>query len=110
MTHLVGGSPLSLGRLVRTNLFKPDALVGASVHATHIEPPRTERGAVFPLLSQGGHPTLQIPCWYLHPCETGVAVGELLALGMQSAAGRRTLCQWLEAWMAMLGTVVNLRT
>jgi len=114
MTHLADGSPLSLGRLVQTNLFKPDVLAGASVHETHIEPRvsalplNEEQPAVFPLLSQGEHPTLQIPCWYLHPCETGVAVGELL--GVQSAAERRTLCHWLEAWMAMLGTVVNLRT
>ncbi len=116
MTHLADGSPLSLGRLVQTNLFKLDALAGASVHETHIEPRDStlplnqERGAVFPLLSQGEHPTLQIPCWYFHPCETGVAVGELLAVGIQNAAERKTLCHWLEAWMAMLGTVVNLRT
>ena len=116
ITHLAGGSPLSLGRLIQTNLFKLDALVGASMHETHIEPREStlplnqERGAVFPLLSQGEHPTLQIPCWYFHPCETGVAVGELLAIGIQNAAERRTLCHWLEAWMAMLGVVVNLRT
>lgn len=116
MTYLVDGSPLSLGRLVQTNLFKLDALAGASVHETHIEPrgstlpQNQDRGAVFPLLSQGDHPTLQTPCWYFHPCETGVAVGELLAVGTQHAAEPRTLCHWLEAWMAMLGTVVNLRT
>ena len=116
MTHLADGSPLSLGRLVQTNLFQPDVLAGASVQETHIEPrastlpPNQERGAVFPLLSQGEHPTLQIPCWYLHPCETGVAVGELLTVALQSAAERRTLCHWLEAWMAMLGTVISLRT
>jgi ubiquitin-like-conjugating enzyme ATG10 len=115
MTPLADGSPLSLDRLVQTNLFKLDVLAGASVQETHIEPRAStlplnqERGAVFPLLSQGDHPTLQIPCWYFHPCETGVAVGELLAFGMQSTAERRTLCHWLEAWMAMLGTVINLR-
>lgn len=116
MTHLADGSPLSLGRLVQTNLFQLDVLAGASVQEAHIEPRAStlplnqECGAVFPLLSQGEHPTLQIPCWYLHPCETGVAVGELLTVALQSAAERMTLCYWLEAWMAMLGTVINLRT
>lgn len=83
---------------------------------TYIEPrapthlSNQETGAVFPLLSQGDHPTLQMPCWYLHPCETGGAVGELLAAGKQDAGERRTPCEWLETWMAMLGTMVNLRT
>ncbi|KAF8231848.1 hypothetical protein L208DRAFT_1398182, partial [Tricholoma matsutake] len=25
---------------------------------------------VIPLLSQGDHPTLGTPCWYLHPCQS----------------------------------------
>lgn len=115
---LADGSPLSLDRLVQTNLFKQDVLTGASVWETHIEPrpstlpplPCQESGAVFPLVSQGDHPTLQVPCWCLHPCGTGVAVGELLAAGSQDAAARRTPCEWLETWIAMLGTAVNLRT
>jgi ubiquitin-like-conjugating enzyme ATG10 len=86
------------------------------VKETHIEPhvstdpPNQQSGAVFPLLSQGDHPTLQVPCWYFHPCETGAAVGELLAAGKQDVVERREAREWLETWMAMLGTVVNLRT
>jgi hypothetical protein len=38
MTHVTDGSPLSLDRLVQTNLFKSGALAGASVQETHIEP------------------------------------------------------------------------
>jgi len=116
VTHLADGSPLSLDRLVRTNLFQLYALAGASVQETHIEPRAAtppqcqESAAVFPLLSQGDHPTLQVPCWYLHPCETGVAVGELLAARKQDSAERRTPCEYLETWIAMLGTAVNLRT
>src|SRR5258706_15767171 len=93
MTHLADGSPLSLGRLVQTNLFKLDALAGASVHETHIEPRDSilplnqERGAVFPLLSQGEHPTLQITCWLFYPCEVDWAVGCLLVLCIQHAHG-----------------------
>jgi len=116
MIHLADGSPLSLDHLVQTNLFTQTVLAGASVRGTHIEPrastppPSQEGGAVFPLLSQGDHPTLQVPCWYLHPCETGVAVGELLAAGTHDTAEGRTPCEWLEAWIAMLSTAVNLRT
>ena len=115
VTHLADGSPLGLDSLIRTNLFKLYALAGASVQEAHIEPsasiqpPCQDNGAVFPLLSQGYHPTLQVPCWYLHPCETGVAVGELLAARRQDCAERRTPCECLETWMAMLGTAVNLR-
>jgi len=55
----------------------------------------------FPLLSQGGHPTLETPCWYLHPCETAKAVEELLS---EKEPG----WNMIEAWLLIVGNVVEL--
>lgn len=58
------------------------------------------------MLSQGDHPTLNTPSWYLHPCHTAEVVGEI----MKEVDGNvdRPL-RWLEAWLMMLANVVDLR-
>jgi ubiquitin-like-conjugating enzyme ATG10 len=85
------------------------------VHETHIALEQSKldpTASVFPLLSQGDHPVLQILCWYFHPCETERAVKELLrerqtAEGQDGAATMGTE-QWLETWLVVLSTLVNL--
>jgi len=86
--HDAGGAPLTLDALLRTRLFHaPSELPGSGL---------------FPLLSQGDHPVLGTPCWYLHPCETSTAMEELLR-----ASEPRP---WLEVWLMLIGTVLDLRT
>ena len=67
--------------------------------------------APFPLLSQGDHPTLGTPAWFIHPCGTGFAMGELIgekdAEGMLEGVSDKWL-NWLETWFMMLGNIVEL--
>lgn len=81
---------------------------------THIELEQSQldpAASVFPLLSQGDHPALHILCWYFHPCETERAVKELLR-EQQTGVGDGGVTmgpeQWLEIWLVVLSTVVNL--
>lgn len=63
----------------------------------------------FPLLSQGEHPDLGIPCWYLHPCQTGAAVDELV---VEANKGRgmdevKFGDKWLEMWFVVVSAAIN---
>lgn len=71
--------------------------------------------APFPLLTQGDHPILGTPCWYLHPCETSAAICEILEAKLGSGWDDtsddvllRCLVQWLEAWFLIVGGVMDL--
>jgi ubiquitin-like-conjugating enzyme ATG10 len=69
--------------------------------------------ALFPLLSQGDHPTLGTPAWFIHPCGTGLAMGELIGEKNAEAEGRLEgvddeWLNWLETWFVMLGNIVEL--
>ena len=61
--------------------------------------------STFSLLSQGDHPTLGTPCWYLHPCHTSEVVGEIMA---EVDAGERDAVRWLEAWFMVMSNMVDL--
>ncbi|KAH7887817.1 hypothetical protein F5I97DRAFT_1804916 [Phlebopus sp. FC_14] len=95
------GGPPVLSHIMQTSLFRRDACEGAEATTYSLG----HLGSPFPLLSFGDHPTLNTPCWYLHPCQTGPAVDEILAAGgYTSADGVR----WLEAWFMVLGSVIDL--
>ena len=64
------------------------------------------RDACFPLLSQGEHPVLGIPCWYFHPCETSTAMKELLD---GETEREKSMTHWLKLWFMVLSSFVNLR-
>ncbi|KAG6837563.1 hypothetical protein H0H93_007744 [Arthromyces matolae] len=74
LTNRLAGSPLTLTDLVRTTLFRPFAFENTELSTFGITRPDSS----FPILSQGEHPTLGTPCWYLHPCATDAAVTELM--------------------------------
>jgi ubiquitin-like-conjugating enzyme ATG10 len=66
--------------------------------------------ALFPLLSQGDHPTLGTPAWFIHPCGTAFVMDELI--GEKNAEGMPEVdnkwLQWLETWFMMMGNIVEL--
>jgi ubiquitin-like-conjugating enzyme ATG10 len=69
----------------------------------------------FPLLTQGDHPVLGTPCWYLHPCETSTAISEILAETIgdtwdDSSEENHSQClvKWLEAWFLVVSSVLDL--
>jgi len=67
--------------------------------------------ASFPLLSQGDHPTLGTPGWFIHPCGTACAIGELIGerqKGEEMAGVDDDWLQWLETWFMMMENIVGL--
>ncbi|KAF7983852.1 hypothetical protein HWV62_18170 [Athelia sp. TMB] len=108
--HDLHGSPLSLGDILKTSLFRYFALEDTSVTSFAV----SRSSSSFPLLSQGDHPTLGTPCWYLHPCETPAAVRELMA---EIEAGvnpeewtEEQLLRILDIWFMVLGSAVDIRS
>ncbi|KAJ7095305.1 hypothetical protein B0H15DRAFT_105008 [Mycena belliarum] len=96
--HDASGSPLPLDELVQTTLFRRFAFAGTEKTSFAVSLPES----VFPLLSQGDHPSLGTPCWYLHPCQSTAAVDEIMV-----EVGEQRLERWIEAWFMVLGTVVS---
>ncbi|KAJ7068192.1 hypothetical protein C8F01DRAFT_1117245 [Mycena amicta] len=94
----LGGSPLSLDDLVNTTLFHRFALDETQRTTFGATLP----GAAFPLLSQGDHPTLGTPCWFLHPCESAGAVDEIMR-----ELDTTDEVRWLKTWLLVVGTVVH---
>jgi ubiquitin-like-conjugating enzyme ATG10 len=86
-----------LDDVISTSLFRPFAFGGVENNGISLTLPASS----FPLLSQGDHPTLGTPCWYLHPCETASAVRELL---------EEEPLNVIEKWMLIVGNVVQLGT
>jgi ubiquitin-like-conjugating enzyme ATG10 len=93
-----------LTELINTTLFHPFDRTDATSFALSLE------GSSFPLLSQGDHPTLGTPCWYLHPCQTAASVGEIMKeVESQEWTEDQRLLRWMEAWFMVLGSIVDLR-
>ncbi|KAJ8086523.1 hypothetical protein PM082_005346 [Marasmius tenuissimus] len=99
------GAPLSADEVVKTSLFHPVALASTTTTSFAV----TQPNSLFPLLSQGEHPTLGTPCWYLHPCETAPAMEELLSEERADTTAEERLVRWLEVWFLVAGSVVDLR-
>ena len=67
--------------------------------------------ADFPLLAQAEHPSTSEGVWALHPCHTQQAVEEVIAASQKDGedGGTEGGVEWLEAWLMVVGTVVDLR-
>ncbi|KAF8165420.1 hypothetical protein B0H34DRAFT_238202 [Crassisporium funariophilum] len=103
--HDSNGSFVPLVDVVESSLFKFSPPDGSETTAFAITPP----SAPFPLLSQGEHPTLGCPCWYLHPCETEKAVAEFISeVELPDWNEETRLVRWLDLWLMIVGSVLNL--
>ncbi|KAI9448332.1 hypothetical protein H4582DRAFT_1899985 [Lactarius indigo] len=102
------GSPLGLEEIANTSLLRHHAL--AETQATSFA--LFQRNALFPMLSQGDHPTVGLPSWFIHPCGTACAmselIGEKMAEGMAEVGSKEWPLVWLETWFLMLGNMVQL--
>ncbi|KAA1466191.1 hypothetical protein DENSPDRAFT_16928 [Dentipellis sp. KUC8613] len=108
--HDAKGSPLPLDEILQTPMIIRGALpeTNTSFSVSVADSP-------FPLLSQGDHPTLGTPSWFIHPCETPSAMAELSAELKGSAMAEDAvwsedewLIRWMEIWFMVLGNVVRL--
>ncbi|KAF8271752.1 hypothetical protein EI94DRAFT_1719934, partial [Lactarius quietus] len=68
------GSPLGLEEIMNTSLLRHHALPETQATSFAL----FQQDALFPLLSQGDHPTLGLPSWFIHPCGTASAMNELI--------------------------------
>ncbi|THH17967.1 hypothetical protein EW146_g2938 [Bondarzewia mesenterica] len=102
--HDSRGSPLVLSDILKTTLFRSQSLPVTDVTSFALSNP----GSPFPLLSQGDHPTLATPSWYIHPCETSAALAEVMAEVMPEAeesarwAGNAALIRYMELWFMII--------
>jgi len=73
----------------------------------------TDPAPPFPFLSHGEHPTLGTPAWFLHPCETESIMKDVLGSAEQQGEGddenEGWRGRWLESWLMVVGSVVDLR-
>ncbi|KIJ70170.1 hypothetical protein HYDPIDRAFT_79298, partial [Hydnomerulius pinastri MD-312] len=105
--HDLSGAPLVLSEIMRTPLLRSHAFEGTEVTPFSIG----QSSSNFPLLSFADHPTLGTPCWYLHPCETGPAVEEIMKATQEDAQVLDPhRLRWLETWFLVLSSVVDFRT
>ncbi|ORY81802.1 hypothetical protein BCR35DRAFT_265748, partial [Leucosporidium creatinivorum] len=115
--HWTSGSPLTLDQLLDSTIFHPkDPTLypfstlapssSSSSSPTDLAPP-------FPFLSQGEHPTLGTPAWFLHPCETEAIMEDVLSSVERESGGdseeKAWRGRWLESWLMVVGSVVDLR-
>ena len=77
----------------------------------------------FPLLQQTEHPVTGEIVWSVHPCQVGPAVSEILAedigsVGMEEETsqgldnedeGVKRGVRWLEVWMMLSNSIVDLQ-
>ncbi|CAE6449827.1 unnamed protein product [Rhizoctonia solani] len=107
-----GGSPVPLTQIVNTARFRRRTLLDMAGEVAEYGVQPTETGnAQFPLLSQGDHPITGILHWYLHPCETSVAVREILGQTLDipwDSSNPQCLLRWFKAWLAVLTTAIDL--
>ncbi|KAF9263484.1 hypothetical protein L218DRAFT_317545 [Marasmius fiardii PR-910] len=100
------GTPLSIDEITKTSLFHASTLESTTTTSFAIARPTS----LFPVFSQGDHPTLGTPCWYLHPCETAKSMEEVLAEEEIETNDEERLMRWLEIWFLVVGNIVDLRT
>ncbi|EKM80356.1 hypothetical protein AGABI1DRAFT_128028 [Agaricus bisporus var. burnettii JB137-S8] len=100
------GAPLSLPEVLQSTLFKIGTMDGFEVTPYAASLP----ASAFPVLSHGDHPTLNVPCWYFHPCETASVIDELVREAQKDDDWdeQTILIRWLELWFMVVSSVVNL--
>ncbi|KAH8106190.1 hypothetical protein BXZ70DRAFT_918552 [Cristinia sonorae] len=103
--HHDNGTPLNLAEICRLSLFRQHALSGEQVASFALQ----DRASSMALLSQGDHPTLGTPCWYIHPCNTSAVVGEIMAeVDDASWTDEERGVRWMEAWFMVEANMICL--
>jgi ubiquitin-like-conjugating enzyme ATG10 len=114
------GAPLPLADLLRSTIFHSSRSNSRTypfstllTSSTPNDPADLDAPAPPPpFLSQADHPTLGTPSWFLHPCETEAIMSEVLASGDTGSGGALDpgwRGDWLESWLMVVGSVVDLR-
>lgn len=102
------GTPATLENLIALGMIRPPASAISDKLGIAVElvPPAVD-GATFPLLSLTEHPVTGEMMWALHPCHLTEVVEEILATEVATCA---VGVRWLETWLMVVGSVVDLST
>lgn len=110
----VAGSPLPLADILKSSLFRRHSFPENSATTSFALSLPDQN---LPLLSQGDHPTLGTPSWYIHPCETASAIAELTeeinsesTMSEQEMSEEVSMVRWMEVWFMVLGSTVDLHS
>jgi hypothetical protein len=115
LNDLIAGSPLSLERLLRSSAFVQSESLQVLLRGHRGEggspgDDDDDNGmARFPPISQSEHPATGLPCFSLHPCETTNMLGEILRASDEEKGRVVDKVDIVEAWLSVVGAVVNLR-
>jgi ubiquitin-like-conjugating enzyme ATG10 len=111
----VAGSPIPLDSLATSSFLRHRSSLPASMLSQTQSigaSPNENHDAPFPLLSQVEHPTLGVPNWSVHPCETSQAMKELLEDEIGESWDddnlRNGFVKWLAIWFMLLGQIVEM--
>ncbi|EIM88273.1 uncharacterized protein STEHIDRAFT_95331 [Stereum hirsutum FP-91666 SS1] len=112
--HDSTGSPLPLADILKSSLFRRHSFPENSATTSFALSLPDQN---LPLLSQGDHPTLGTPSWYIHPCETASAIAELTeeinsesTMSEQEMSEEVSMVRWMEVWFMVLGSTVDLHS
>ncbi|SCV71961.1 BQ2448_4655 [Microbotryum intermedium] len=105
--HKQNGAPLQLLELFNSTVFQHIYYAATQSSFEPVPRPLTSESADLlppaPFISQADHPTLGIPTWFLHPCNTQAVIQEVLC-GEQDS-----LASYFNTWLMVVGSVVDLR-
>jgi len=91
--HDTQGCPLDLNRILLLQILNPLSCY-VDCHSNFA-------------LTQNDHPTLGIPFYYLHPCQTSQAVSDLLEQdSADHAEGDERFVHWLDTWFAAVSSAI----
>lgn len=103
------GAPLTLPQLLQSSIFHPHS---PSTYPYWTLSALHSISTALPFISQGSHPTTGAATWFLHPCETEAVMRDVLS-SFSSAAEAEEVegwrGRWLESWLMVVGSVVNMR-
>lgn len=113
INRLLDGAPLDLSKIMQMKYLTLGHSENVDSGASSIMlPPSEQENAAFPLLSQGDHPVLGTPSWYLHPCNTASAVEVFMEDLIGDTWGEdeesKDLFLWLSTWFMIIGNAVTL--
>lgn len=97
-----------MSELLNTPLFRQDSLPNLDDKLATFA--LVDSSTAFSLLSQGDHPILGTPCWYLHPCRTADMIEEVIIEGRRDDwSPEEALLRFFETWFMVLGNVIDFR-
>ena len=100
-SNSVAGNSIKLDVLLKSSLFS-----GSSTdYPLNTLSETANDTAHMPAISQGEHLLIGVSCYFIHPCETSMALKDILGSTKEIVSPSEVL----ETWMMLVGSVINLK-